>query len=201
MAEVVVDITMSLDGYVAGPHDGLEGGGLGENGEVLHYWVFGAPWTYDSQREMRPVGVDKVALESAIASGGASVVGRRMYDVTGGWGGTSPFNMPTVVVTHRTDNAPDPSSGFVFVDGIEAAIDKALELADGKDVAIGGGADVIQQAFTSGRVDRLNLHVAPVILGAGRPLFGQLDTRVQLEPVGDVTQSPYATHLRYRVKR
>src|SRR5690349_8403357 len=126
MGAVVVDITMSLDGFVTGPND--ETLGLGEGGEVLHYWVFGGPWTYDSQREMKPVGVDKEQLDQAISTGGAAIVGRRMYDATDGWGGTSPFDMPTFVVTHRTEDVPDPSSGFVFVNGVEEAVAAAREV-------------------------------------------------------------------------
>ncbi len=199
MGAVVVDITMSLDGFVTGPNDAELG--LGEGGEVLHYWVFGGPWTYDSQREMKPVGTDKEALDKVIATGGASVVGRRMYDITDGWGGTSPFEMPTFVVTHRTDPAPDPSSGFVFVNGVEAAVAAAREVAGEKKVGIGGGASIVQQAFAANLVDELNLHIAPVILGSGRPLFGELGKHIRFEPTGEITESQYATHTRYRVVR
>src|SRR4051812_50045077 len=85
MSEVVLDITMSLDGFVAAPND-VSGRGLGENGEVLHYWVFGGPWTYDSTREFEQVGADRQVFGEATKSGAAGV-GRRMYDITGGGGG------------------------------------------------------------------------------------------------------------------
>src|SRR5436853_3803466 len=191
MGEVVLDITMSIDGFVTGPNDGPVGGGLGVGGEVLHYWVFGGPWSYDEPREMAPAGVDKQVLDEA-GSAGASVVGRRMYDITGGWGGNPPFDLPMVVVTHRVNETP-VSSRFEFVNGIEAAVTKAQELAQGKNVYVGGGASIAQQALQAGLVDRINLHVAPVILGGGRPLFGELGTSLHLECTR-VLESPYATH-------
>jgi dihydrofolate reductase len=86
--------------------------------------------------------------------GGAVVVGRRMYDVTNGWGGSSPFG-PCIVVTHRIADQPDPSSGFEFVEGVEAAIDRAREIAGAKDVVTGGGASIAQQALRAGLVDEL----------------------------------------------
>jgi dihydrofolate reductase len=198
MGDVVLDITMSIDGFVAGPNDGPVGGGLGEGGEVLHYWVFGGPWTYDEPREMAPVGVDKQLLDEA-GSAGASVVGRRMYDITNGWGGNPPFDLPMVVVTHRVDDTP-ASTKFEFVTGIESAVAKAQKLAGDKRVYVGGGASIAQQALQAGLVDGINLHVAPVLLGAGRSLFGELGARLQLECTRAV-ESPYATHLSYRVVR
>src|SRR5436190_5475304 len=197
MGDVVLDITMSIDGFMAGPNDGPVGGGLGESGEVLHYWVFGGPWTYDEPPgEIAPVGTDKQMLDEA-AEAGASVVGRRMYDITNGWGGNPPFDLPTVVVTHRVEETP-ASTRFAFVNGIEAAVTRAQELATGKDLYVGGGASIAQQALQAGLVDRINLHVAPVLLGAGRPLFGELGTRLHVAPLR-VIESPYATHLCYRV--
>jgi dihydrofolate reductase len=196
MGQVVLDITMSLDGFVTAPGDG-PAAGLGENGEVLHYWVFGGPWTYEHEREMRPTGVDKEALEGA-TTGGAAIVGRRMYDIVDGWGGRTPFGVPCLVVTHRTGDAPDPSSGFEFLPSLDAALVRGREIAGDKDIGIGGGASIAQQALRAGAVDRLNLHIAPVIFGGGRPLFGDLGTRLHLEPIRE-RQSPYATHLSYRV--
>ena len=93
MSQVVLDITMSLDGFVTAPDDG-HGCGLGDDGEVLHYWVFGGPWTHGNELPRgEATGVDKQVLDEAMQAG-AAVVGRRMYDVTGGWGGSSPFGVP-----------------------------------------------------------------------------------------------------------
>jgi dihydrofolate reductase len=195
----LIDISMSLDGFVTAPNDGPEGRGLGDGGEVLHYWVFGGPWTYDGERGTA-TGVDKDVLEEAMGAEGATVAGRRMYDTTNGWGGKSPFG-PCVVVTHRVDDQPAPESGFEFVDGVEAAVGRAREIAgDDGVVGIGGGASIIQQALRAGLVDELHLHVAPVLLGAGRTLFGELGVRLDLERIR-VRESPYATHVDLRIRK
>jgi dihydrofolate reductase len=143
------------------------------------------------------MGVDRQVLDE-LMQGGAAVVGRRMYDVTDGWGGSSPFGVPCIVVTHRVDDQPDPASGFEFVDGVEAAVDRARQIAGDKPVGIGGGASIAQQALQAGLVDDLQIHIAPVILGAGRALFGELATRLKLERTR-VLESPYATHIKFRV--
>jgi len=198
MSQVVLDITMSLDGFVTAPDDG-PGRGLGDDGERLHYWVFGGPWTYGEAQQERPgaTGVDREVLDELMEAG-AAVVGRRMYDVTNGWGGKSPFGVPCIVVTHRIDDQPNPESGFEFVDGIEAAVDRAREIAGDRKVGIGGGASIAQQALQADLVDELQIHIAPIILGAGRPLFGELGTRLQLERTR-VLESPFATHIKFRV--
>jgi dihydrofolate reductase len=198
MSQVVLDITMSLDGFVTAPNDG-PGRGLGDDGECLHYWVFGGPWTYGESHQDRTgaTGVDREVLDEAMQAG-AVVVGRRMYDVTDGWGGASPFGVPCIVVTHRVGDQPDRASGFEFVDGVEAAVDRALQIAGDRPVGIGGGASIAQQALRAGLVDELQIHIAPVILGAGRPLFGELGTRHRLERTR-VLESPFATHVRFRV--
>jgi dihydrofolate reductase len=198
MSQVVLDITMSLDGFVTAPNDG-RGRGLGDDGECLHYWVFGGPWTYGESQQERPdaTGVDREVLDELMAAG-AAVVGRRMYDVTDGWGGTSPFGVPCVVVTHRVGDQPEPASGFEFVDGIEAAVDRARQIAGDRPVGIGGGASIAQQALQAELVDELQIHIAPVILGAGRPLFAELGTRLRLERTR-VLDSPFATHIKFRV--
>lgn len=197
MSKVALDITMSLDGFVTAPNDGPSGG-LGDGGEVLHYWVFGGPWTYASPDRPPATGVDREVLEELMQAG-AAVVGRRMYDVTNGWGGRSPFGVPGIIVTHRTSEQPDPASGFEFVDGVEAAVDRARQIAGERPVNIGGGASIAQQALVADLVDELQIHVAPVILGAGRTLFGELGTRLHLERIR-VLDSPYATHIKYRVR-
>lgn len=204
MSAVVADISISLDGYVTGPDD-RPGQGLGEGGEILHYWVFGRKWTYaDADNgdlgDLGSVGspVDKQVLDDAFAAAGACIVGRGMFEAAGGWGYTNPFPIPCFVLTHRADELRDKTQGFTFVtDGIESALEQARAAADGKKVAIGGGADVIQQYLAAGLVDELSLHVAPVVLGGGKPLFANVG-RLELERTG-VIESPFSTHLRYRV--
>jgi len=146
----------------------------------------------------------KLAIASVaaalVATMGAAVCGRGMYDSAEGWGGTNPFGGPLFVLTHRVEDAPDPSSGFVFVDDLNRAMQQATDAAAGRDVGISGGADVIRQTLAAGCVDELSISTAPVILGAGKRLFDGFSQDVDLE-IRRVYQSPYATHVRYTVKR
>jgi dihydrofolate reductase len=195
MGIVAATITTSLDGYVAGPNDG-PGRGLGDGGERLHYWVFGGPWTYDREPRGEPAGEDKRFLDEGIARVGAIVGGRGTYEAADAWGGENPFGRPFFVVTHRTSDPHD--DGFTFVDGVDVAVGQAREAAQGKDVSVMGGADVIRQALRAGLVDELAISIAPMVLGAGKRLFDGFDRPLSLEHVG-VRQSPFATHISYRV--
>jgi dihydrofolate reductase len=197
MAKLAAGITTSLDGYITGPNDG-PGRGLGEGGERLHYWVFGGPWSYEEDPRGEATGADKEFLEGA-SRFGAVIGGRNTYEAAGAWGGQNPFGVPFFVVTHRPQDAP-ADAGFTFVNGVDAAIAQAEEAAGGKDVTIMGGADVIRQALRAGRVDELTISVAPVVLGGGKRLFEGFDQTVVLEHVG-LLQSPFATHISYRVVR
>ena len=198
MTKVVAAITMSLDGYITGPNDGPDRG-LGEGGERLHYWVFGGPWTYDEPPRGEATGVDKEYLDAAMARGGAIVVGRGMYEAADAWGGHNPFGMPLFVVTHRPEDAPD-GGGFTFVNGLDEAIAEARRAAGDKDVSVGGGADVIRQALRAGQVDELAISIAPAILGGGKRLFDGFEQTLNLEHV-TLLQSPFATHITYRLVR
>ncbi len=197
---VIASITTSVDGYVTGPDDG-PGNGLGTGGERLHYWVMGGPWTYETEHEVGNMeGADKEFFDSLTGNMGAGIVGRGMYDAAGAWGGTNPFGGTLYVVTHRTEDEPDPSTGFRFVDDFDRAMELARETAGDQDVAVGGGADVIRQALTGGHVDVLALSTAPVVLGSGKRLFEGFEQDVDLEKIR-VHSSPYATHVTYAVKR
>ena len=199
MTKVAAGITISLDGYITGPNDG-PGRGLGDGGERLHYWVFGGPWSYDEDPRGEATGADKELLDEAFARVGAVVGGRNTYDATEGWGGQNPFGVPFFIVTHRMEDAPAADTGFTFVKGVDEAIAKARDAADGKDVFVMGGADVIRQALRGGYVEELAISIAPVVLGAGKPLFDHFDETVRLEHLR-VRQSPFATHISYRVVR
>ena len=200
MSKVIASITSSVDGYVTGPNDGPECG-LGEGGERLHYWVMGGPWTYESEHEPGKVtGPDKEFFDGMVARLGSGIVGRGMYEAAGAWGGTNPFGGTLYVLTHRTDDQPDPASGFVFVDGLDRAMELAKEDAGEKDVSIGGGADVIRQALAAGYVDELAISTAPVVLGGGKRLFEGFEHDLDLEKLS-VASSHYATHVTYAVKR
>ncbi|HEY8547636.1 MAG TPA: dihydrofolate reductase family protein [Acidimicrobiales bacterium] len=200
---VVAAITTSLDGYVAGPDD-KPGQGLGVGGERLHDWVMGGSWTYEDDAAGRSPGglggVDREFLQELTANVGAGICGRNMYEASEAWGGTNPFNGTLFVLTHRTDEAPDPSTGFRFVDGLDTALQLATEAAGERDVAISGGASVIRQALAAGHVDELAISTAPVVLGAGKRLFDGFDRDVDLE-ILKVYPSRFATHVRYRVTR
>jgi dihydrofolate reductase len=198
MTKVAAGITISLDGYITGPNDG-PGRGLGDGGERLHHWVFGGPWSYDEEPRGEPTGADKEYLDGAMARSGAVVIGRNMYEAAEAWGGHNPFGVPLFVVTHRPEDEP-VARGFTFVNGLDEAIARAREAAGGKDVGIGGGADVIRQALRAGYLEELSISIAPVILGGGKRLFDGFDETVNLEHVG-LLQSPFATHITYRVVR
>ncbi len=202
MQKVIADISISLDGFITGPNDGPEMG-LGEGGEILHYWVKGHPWAYDDiDSEWSPVEVDQKILARSMTIG-AGIIGRNMLDAAHGWGGNPPGGKSAnyFVLTHSVPSEwSGPDSPFKFVtDGIESALEQARKAAGNKDVGIGGGANVIQQYLAAGLVDELRLHVAPVLLCAGKRLFDHIgDQAVKLERIS-VVESPYATHMNFVV--
>ena len=200
MAKVVVDVSMSLDGFVAGPHDGL-GRGLGEGGEPIHNWIMGGPWTYAGGPPFQASGVDEEVLSESFAAAGAVIVGRRMYDVVDGWGDESPFDLPVFVVTSR----PHPVrtvglTSYTFVTGgVHAALALARDAAGDRAVLVGGGARIIQQFLAEGLVDEMQVHLAPVLVGAGTRLFEHLGPQLPRLEQTRVRESENATHIRYRL--
>ena len=209
MATTFLDITMSLDGYVAGPEAGLEHP-LGIGGERLHEWGYRLEsWRRPHGREGGEGGLDNEVMETSNARTGSVVMGRRMFSGGAGpweddpnrmgwWGDEPPFHGPVFVVTHHEREQLEMKGGttFTFVTGgVESAIAQAQAAAGDGDVKIAGGADVAQQALAAGLLNELHVHVAPILLGGGVPLF---DGKAELELVG--TQgSPHVTHLHYRV--
>jgi dihydrofolate reductase len=198
VTKVLAGITTSVDGYITGPDDG-PGHGLGEGGERLHYWVFGGPWTYDSESRGEPTGEDAAWLEEMISRVGAVVGGRWTYEAARHWGDQNPWGVPFFIVTHRPEEEPE-GGAFTFVPGVKEAVERAVEATGGKDVHVMGGADVIRQALDAGLVDELTIIIAPVILGGGKGLFDGFSSSLELEQLG-VRQSRYATFIDYRVKR
>jgi dihydrofolate reductase len=207
-----LNISMSLDGYVAGPNQTLEQP-LGEGGEELHEWTV----KLESWRSAHGLeggessADDDVLVREAIDRTGAFVMGRRMFSsgegpwaddpkANGWWGDDPPFHMPVFVVTHH-EREPLilADTTFTFVDGVEEAVGQACEAAEGKDVQIAGGAAIAQQALNAGLMDELHLHVAPVLLGGGARLFQGAQPR-PIELTSTV-HSPDVTHLLYAVKR
>ena len=195
MTKVLAGITMSVDGYVAGPDD-RPGKGLGDGGERLHYWVFGGPWEYDGPLG-EATGEDAAWLEGAMARLGAVVGGRWTYEAANHWGDENPWGIPVFIVTHRPEEEP-AGGAFTFVSGVEEAVARAKEAAGDRDVHVMGGADVIRQALDAGLVDELTIIVAPVVLGGGKRLFEGFGRSLDLEHLG-VRQSPWATFIDYRV--
>ena len=197
MTKVIAGITTSVDGYITGPDDG-PGKGLGEGGERLHYWVFGGPWTYDAEPRGQASGEDAAWLEDVSSRIGAVVGGRWTYEAARHWGDENPWGLPFFIVTHRPEEQPE-GGHFTFVDGVEAAVERAREAAGEKEVHVMGGADTIRQALAADILDELTIITAPVILGAGKRLFDGFSQSLELEHLG-VRQSQFATFVDYRVK-
>ena len=134
-----------------------------------------------------------------MARAGAVIGGRNTYEAAEAWGGHNPWGIPFFILTHHPEDAP-ADAGFTFVSDLDEAVTQAIAAANGKDVHIMGGADTIRQALAAGHVQELTLSIAPVILGAGKPLFDDSTPSVRLEHV-HLLQSPFATHITYRVVR
>ncbi|MEZ0070840.1 dihydrofolate reductase family protein [Planotetraspora sp. GP83] len=195
MGKVIFSISMSLDGFVAGPED-RPGQGLGVGGEILHYWVHGG-----GADGFAATGPDRAVLDELFVDTGAFVVGRRMFDVSEAWGGDPPGGLPCFVVTHHVPSEwAKPAGPFKFVtDGVESAVTLARKAAGDGNVALGGGADIGRQAIEAGVVDEIQIHLVPVLLGGGVRLFEHLEVApIRLERTR-VIESPYATHLRFTV--
>jgi dihydrofolate reductase len=211
MTKVIFDISVSLDGYVAGPNPRLEEP-LGDGGEQLHEWAFALEaWRERHGKSGGERNPDDEVSREAIEAVGAHVMGRQMFGGgegpwgdepwEGWWGDDPPFRAPVFVLTHhpREPLVKQGGTTFTFVtDGIESAVEQARAVAGGKDVAVAGGASAVQQALNAGLVEEFQLHVVPVFLGGGVRLFEGIDPGIELEPAR-VVDSPSVTHLEYRV--
>ena len=211
MTKLTLDISMSLDGYVAGPNATVEEP-LGQGGDQLHEWVVRlASWREAHGRSGGERDVDDEVMKESIAAAGAVLMGRRMFSggegpweddpvADGWWGDEPPFGVPVFVLTHHARETVTKKGGtsYTFVtDGIEAALEQARAAAGDNDVAIAGGASAVRQYLAAGLLDELYLHVVPIILGAGERLLEDVGEPT-LEPV-KVVASPAVTHVRYRV--
>lgn len=212
MAKLRFEVSMSLDGFIAGPNPSVDHP-LGEGGMQLHEWAFKlAAWRKPHGREGGEVNASTEIVEESLQNIGASVMGRSMFGGgpgpwgedpwDGWWGDDPPFHTPVFVLTHHAREPLRKEGGttFFFVtDGIESALTQAKAAAGGKDVSLGGGADVAQQYLQEGLIDELTLNVVPVLLYDGTRLLENIaDTEVELEPVR-VVQAPSVVHLQYRV--
>lgn len=201
MGKVTFNMTMSLDGYVAGPNDGPENG-LGDGGGPLFNWYFSGDTDVpisDGQMTLKVSAQSAELMKEAFARYGAGVWGRRTFDIAHAWGGHPPGS-PAFIVTHHVPlEWAYAGSPFIFVtEGVERAIAQARQAAGEKDVVI-ATASILQQALKAGLVDEINVDVAPLLLGAGVKLFANFgEAPIQLELVRAVT-APGVTHLNYKV--
>jgi dihydrofolate reductase len=210
MSKVRVNISVSADGYVAGPNQSVENP-LGEGGESLHDWAVALKaWREPHGKEGGEVNASSAVMEEALANVGAEIMGRGKFGGgpgpwgdeawNGWWGDNPPFHMPVFVLTHyEREPLTLSDTTFNFVtDGIESALEQAQAAAGAKDVTIGGGAEAINQYLAAGLVDELELHVAPLLLGGGARLFEGVGQDLKLEQVRAI-DAPGVTHVKYRV--
>ncbi|HKH35881.1 MAG TPA: dihydrofolate reductase family protein [Rubrobacter sp.] len=205
MGIVTAHMSMSVDGYVAGPNAGA-GNPLGDGGVLIQQWMFDLA----SFREIQGLSggqtnADDEELRQRFAPTGAVVMGRRMFDEgEGPWGDNPPFRMPVFVLTHedRDTLVKEGGTTFTFVtEGIESALEQAKAAAGDKNVNIAGGADTVQQFIRAGLLDELEIHLAPLLFGEGIRLFDKMGPEhIELENMRVVT-SPKVTHLRFRVAK
>jgi dihydrofolate reductase len=202
MGKVATGLSMSLDGFIAGPNDG-PGQPLGEGGERLFEWFSGGDTEYGLPGTEMVFTVSPQSAEmlrEAHAGMGAFVTGRRTFDITGGWGGSPPLGVPTFVVTHTVpDEWVYEGSPFEFVTaGVEGAVERAKAVAGDKDVAV-GAASIAQQCIRAGLLDEIHVDLVPVLLGDGVRLFEHIGAGpIELESTR-VIEGAGVTHLTFRV--
>jgi dihydrofolate reductase len=191
MTRVICDMSISLDGYVTGPNDSRENP-FGDGAETLHDWIFNAA-----------TDEDRALVQETLEGAGAIVMGRTSFDKNegdGGWGDRGPLgDTPCFVVTHHEPTRAHPPIYTFVTDGVVSAIEQAKAVADDKTVGL-HGATVMQQALPLGLVDEIRVHVIPVLLGGGTPLFATLDSAIRLERT-QALATPAAVHLGFRVSR
>jgi dihydrofolate reductase len=211
MSSVTCQISVSLDGFVAGPNQSQENP-IGEGGMRLHEWAFVTDsWRAQQGLEGGEHNADAEVIEELFQGIGAYIMGRKMFggghgpwDETwrGWWGENPPFHAPVFVLSHHARAPLSMQGGTMFTyvtDGIRSALEQARAAAGEKDVAVAGGASAVRQYLAAGMLDELYLHIVPIILGAGERLLEDVGDPA-LEPV-EVIASPAVTHIRYRIVR
>ncbi|HEX8080798.1 MAG TPA: dihydrofolate reductase family protein [Jatrophihabitans sp.] len=208
MHSVTCQLSVSLDGFIAGPNQSLENP-LGEGGMRLHEWAFSnASWRAQHGLDGGERNADSEVIEEATQGVGAYLMGRKMFgggdgpwdeNWTGWWGDEPPYHAPAFVLSrHPREPLRLQGTTFTFVnDGIHSALEQARAAAGDQDVAIAGGAKTVQQYLAAGLLDELHLHVVPVLLGSGERLLVDAGNPM-LQPV-QVVAAPTVTHLKYRV--
>jgi dihydrofolate reductase len=204
MGKVSVGLSMSLDGFIAGPNDGPDSP-LGDGGERLFAWYSAGDTDYElpgTEMVFRISPQSAELLREVDRTMGAFVTGRRTFDIANGWGGRPPLGVPTFVVTHTVPKEwVYEGSPFTFVtEGVEDAVDQARAVAGENDVAV-GAASIAQQCIRAGLLDEVHINLVPVLLGGGVRLFEHLGiTPIELESTR-VVEAPSVTHLGFRVLR
>jgi dihydrofolate reductase len=196
MSNVVLDMTMSLDGFIAGPDDDVK--------EPLHNWLFNGDVPSTVGDYFHTSKESAAVFDNLAKTSGAIVAGRRTYDITSGWNGSHPFpGLPMFVVSADIPKTvPQGSTSFTFVtDGVESAIRQAKQAAGHKNVYLLGGASIAQQCIKAGLVDEVTIHLVPILLCGGIRLFENLgQDYIRLEQT-EVVRAPGVTHLRFRVHK
>lgn len=215
MGKLAADISVSLDGFVAGPNPTLERP-LGNGGDGLHEWAFALKsWREPHGLPGGETNASTKVVEETLAATGAVVMGRRMFSggegpweddpkAGGWWGDEPPFHVPVFILTSHTREAVAMEGGTTFnfvTEGIRAALDEARAAAEDKDVFVGGGASVVQQYLEAGLLDELQVNLAPVFLGGGTRLFDSRETALPALEIVRVVEAPAVTHLKYRVTK
>ena len=200
MGNVIVDLTMSLDGFIAGADDSPDLP-LGRGGEELFTWMSAGPEENRRHDYLAPPDPSLVVVEEWMSDAGALISGRRTFDIADGWKGGHPVDAPIFVVTHQAPTEGEWSPRVVFVtEGAERALEMAKAVAGDGTIGI-SGADVAQQLLRAGLVDEIQVSIAPLLLGSGVRLFDNIGSHpIRLEQ-GRVIPSDGVTHLRYRVLR
>jgi dihydrofolate reductase len=199
MGSVIVNLTVSLDGFIAGPDDGPEYP-LGRGGEGLFAWMDAGPEENRVERRLKPPTASKAVVDEWMTCG-AIISGRRTFDIAGGWADGHPLDVPIFVLTHNPPTHGTWSPRVTFVtEGIDRALELAQEAAGDKVVSV-GGADPAQQLLRAGKLDEIEVSVVPLLLGGGVRLLDHIGPGPIVLEQTRVVESDGVTHLRYRVVR
>jgi len=201
MGKVISGLSMSLDGFIAGPNDGPERP-LGEGGERLFQWYADGDTDFtmpSGTMTVRVPAASAALMREVYRSVGALVSGRRTFDITNGWNGRHPLDVPVFIVTHRVPQEwVNRDAPFTFVtDGVESAVEQARRVAGNKNLAV-GAASITQQCLRAGLLDEIHVDLVPVLLGEGVRLFEHFAEPIELEQTR-LIEAPGVTHVTFRV--